>query len=66
MADGGPEARGGIGDSLVDVLPYIDKEYDDPGLKDAVRKAMQANKLNSWVFGKNIYAKLPRAIYIYI
>ncbi|XP_019854314.1 PREDICTED: pre-mRNA-splicing factor SPF27-like isoform X2 [Amphimedon queenslandica] len=35
MADGGPEARGGIGDSLVDALPYIDKEYDDPGLKDA-------------------------------
>lgn len=37
MADGGSEGRGGIGDSLVDALPYIDKEYDDPGLKDAVR-----------------------------
>lgn len=30
------EARGGIGDVHVDALPYIDQEYEDPNLKDAV------------------------------
>ena len=36
MSDSKYEGRGGLGDTSVDALPYIDKEYDDPGLKDAV------------------------------
>ena len=36
MSDSKYESRGGLGDTSVDALPYIDKEYDDPGLKDAV------------------------------
>lgn len=31
------DSRGGFGHIPVDALPYIDKEYDDPQLKDAVR-----------------------------
>ena len=36
VSDSKYEGRGGLGDTSVDALPYIDKEYDDPGLKDAV------------------------------
>lgn len=32
MSSGG----GGLGDVQVDALPYIDQEYDDPNLRDAV------------------------------
>lgn len=36
------------GEVVVDALPYVDHEYDEPGVREAVRTATESDSLMFW------------------